>query len=116
MLAAPEETGIGLYEKYYRNSIEMLKSNPRIRSAYVNLKISDIINLDFTKLIYIDGVYWRIGRVLDYMPNNNASTKVELLEWLTSLVYPYNTPRFKGRPSNWAPSSFGATELEVPQL
>ena len=110
------QTGIGLYEKYYRNSIEMLKSNPRIRSAYVNLKISDIINLDFTKLIYIDGVYWRIGRVLDYMPNNNASTKVELLEWLTSLVYPYNTPRFKGRPSNWAPSSFGATELEVPQL
>ena len=111
-----EETGIGLYEKYYRNSIEMLKSNPRIRSAYVNLKISDIINLDFTKLIYIDGVYWRIGRVLDYMPNNNASTKIELLEWLTSLVYPYNTPRFKGRPRNWAPSSFGATELEVPQL
>ena len=32
------QTGIGLYEKYYRNSIEMLKSNPRIRSAYVNLK------------------------------------------------------------------------------
>ena len=110
------ETVAGLYEKYYRNSIEMLKSNPRIRSAYVNLKISDIINLDFTKLIYIDGVYWRIGRVLDYMPNNNASTKVELLEWLTSLVYPYNTPRFKGRPRNWAPSSFGATLPEVPQL
>ena len=111
-----EETGIGLYEKYYRNSIEMLKSNPRIRSAYVNLKISDIINLDFTKLIYIDGVYWRIGRVLDYMPNNNESTKVELLEWLTSLVYPYNTPRFKGRPRNWGSSSFNATLPEVPQL
>jgi len=100
-LYGAEETGIGLYEKYYRNSIEMLKSNPRVRSVYVNLKISDIINLDFTKLIYIDGVYWRIGRVLDYMPNNNTSTKVELVEWLTSLVYPYNTPRFKGRPRNW---------------
>ena len=35
------------------------------------------------------------------MPNNNTSTKVELVEWLTSLVYPYNTPRFKGRPRNW---------------
>ena len=100
-LYGAEETGIGLYEKYYRNSIEMLKSNPRVRSVYVNLKISDIINLDFTKLIYIDGVYWRIGRVLDYMPNNNTSTKVELVEWLTSLVYPFNTPRFKGRPRNW---------------
>ena len=101
------ETGSGLYETYYRNSVEMLKSNPRIRNVYINLKISDIVNLDFTKLIYIDGVYWRISKVSDYMPNKNESTKVELIEWITSLVYPYNAPIFSGRPRNWArpPSS-----------
>ena len=101
------ETGSGLYETYYRNSVEMLKSNPRVRNVYINLKISDIINLDFTKLIYIDGVYWRISKVSDYMPNKNESTKVELIEWITSLVYPYNAPIFSGRPRNWAspPSS-----------
>ena len=101
------EIGSGLYETYYRNSVEMLKSNPRIRNLYINLKISDIVNLDFTKLIYIDGVYWRISKVSDYMPNKNESTKVELIEWITSLVYPYNVPIFSGRPRNWAspPSS-----------
>tara|TARA_R110000851_G_scaffold216223_1_gene369138 strand:- start:387 stop:2708 length:2322 start_codon:yes stop_codon:yes gene_type:complete len=101
------ETGAGLYETYYRNSIEMLKYNPRVRNVYINLKISDIINLDFTKLIYIDGIYWRINKVSDYMPTKNESTKVELVEWLTSLAYPYNSPRFTGRPRNWAspPSS-----------
>ena len=101
------EIGSGLYETYYRNSVEMLKSNPRIRNVYINLKISDIVNLDFTKLIYIDGVYWRISKVSDYMPNKNESTKVELIEWITSLVYPYNVPIFSGRPRNWAspPSS-----------
>ena len=104
---ATGETGAGLYETYYRNSVEMLKSNPRVRNVYINLKISDIINLDFTKLIYIDGVYWRISKVSDYMPNKNESTKVELIEWITSLVYPYNAPIFSGRPRNWAspPSS-----------
>jgi len=106
-LYATGETGSGLYETYYRNSVEMLKSNPRVRNVYINLKISDIINLDFTKLIYIDGVYWRISKVSDYMPNKNESTKVELIEWITSIVYPYNAPIFSGRPRNWAspPSS-----------
>ena len=99
------ETGSGLYETYYRNSVEMLKSNPRIRNVYINLKISDIVNLDFTKLIYIDGVYWRISKVSDYMPNKNESTKVELIEWITSLVYPYNAPIFSGRPRNWGEGS-----------
>ncbi len=102
---ATQETGAGLYETYYRNSVEMLKSNPRVRNVYINLKISDIINLDFTKLIYIDGVYWRISKVSDYMPNKNESTKVELIEWITSLVYPYNAPIFSGRPRNWGEGS-----------
>ncbi len=102
---ATGEIGSGLYETYYRNSVEMLKSNPRVRNVYINLKISDIINLDFTKLIYIDGVYWRISKVSDYMPNKNESTKVELIEWITSLVYPYNAPIFSGRPRNWGEGS-----------
>jgi len=111
-----EETGAGLYETYYRNLIEMLKLNPRVRSVYVDLKISDIVNLDFTKLIYIDGVYWRISKVLDYMPNKNDSTKVELIEFITSLVYPFNAPVFRGRPRNWASPPSSPFLPEVPQL
>ena len=99
------EIGSGLFETYYRNSIEMLKDSPRIRNVYVSLKISDIINLDFTKLIYIDGVYWRISKVSDYMPNKNESTKVELIEWFASRVYSFNVPIFRGRPSTWGVGS-----------
>jgi hypothetical protein len=72
----------GLYETYYKNMIEMLKLNPRLRTAYIDLKITDIISLDFSKLIYIDGVYWRINRIVDYQPNKNISTQVELVEWV----------------------------------
>jgi len=99
------EIGNGLFETYYRNSIEMLKDNPRVRNVYVDLKISDVLNLDFTKLIYIDGVYWRISKVSDYMPNKNESTKVELIEWLATRTYPFNVPIFRGRPRNWGVGS-----------
>lgn len=72
----------GLYETYYDNMVEMLKLNPRLRTVYIDLKISDIVNLDFGKLIYIDGVYWRINRIVDYKPNKNTPTQVELVEWV----------------------------------
>jgi len=71
-----------LYEEYYKNMFEQFKRNPRIRTAYFDLKITDIINLDLRKLIYLDGVYWRLNKVSDYMPNNNNTTKVELIEWI----------------------------------
>ena len=67
---------------------EMFKLNPRVRTVYVDLKISDIINLDFRKLIYIDGCYWKLNKISDYMPNKNQSTKVELIEWVEVGVLP----------------------------
>ena len=72
----------GLFETYYNDMFEMLKSNPRIRTVYISFTDSDIVNLDFRKLVYIDGVYWRINKIIDYKPNKNVATKVELLEWL----------------------------------
>ena len=68
--------GEGLYHTYYNNMIEMLKQNPRLRTAYIDLKITDVISLDFRKLVYIDGVYWKINKILDYQPNKNQATKV----------------------------------------
>ena len=71
----------GLFAEYYANMFHQLKKNSRIRTVHIDLKITDIINLDFTKLIYIDGVYWRINKIIDYKPNQNEPTKVELIEW-----------------------------------
>jgi hypothetical protein len=72
----------GLYNTYYKNMIEMIKSNPRMRTTHIALNMTDIVNLDFSKLVYIDGVYWRINRIVDFQPNKNQSTKVELVEWM----------------------------------
>jgi len=72
----------GLYETYYKPIFEMFKYSPRLRNLYIDLKVTDVINLNFRKLIYIDGVYWMLNRIVDYMPNSNKPTKVELVEWV----------------------------------
>ena len=70
--------------------IEMAKSNPRIKTLYVNLKLSDVVNLDLRKLVYIDGYYYRLNRIIDYKPNNNQTTKVELVLWDDKSYFPVN--------------------------
>jgi len=97
------QKGKGLYDTYYRNMVEMLKRSPRLRTVSIDLKVSDIINLDFRKLVYIDGVYWRVNRVVDYMPNQNSTTKVELIEWFQIGVFAATAPSFgsSGNSSNW---------------
>ena len=41
------QAGKGLYDTYYRNMVEMLKRSPRLRTVSLDLKVTDIINLDF---------------------------------------------------------------------
>tara|TARA_R110000824_G_scaffold346775_5_gene533639 strand:+ start:406 stop:3525 length:3120 start_codon:yes stop_codon:yes gene_type:complete len=75
------DTQKGLYQTYYQNQVEMMKNSPRIKAIYINLTLSDASNLDLRKLVYIDGSYYRINRVIDFQPNNNKTTKVELVLW-----------------------------------
>jgi len=107
-------SGKGLFETYYKNMFEMLKAKPRTRTVYIDLKVRDIINLDFQKLVYIDGVYWRINKVIDYQPNKNQSTKVELVEWLQLGAFAATSPAFEyqGGSSVWAGINTDVTESE----
>tara|TARA_R110000824_G_scaffold52721_9_gene146479 strand:+ start:3720 stop:6719 length:3000 start_codon:yes stop_codon:yes gene_type:complete len=99
------QDGKGLYDTYYRNMVEMLKQNPRVRTAYVDLKINDISKLDFRNLVYMDGVYWRISKVIDYKPHRNESTKVELIEWFGLGSSDANAPLFAGNTSQFGNSN-----------
>ena len=103
------QKGKGLYDTYYYNMIEMLKRSPRLRTVSVSLNITDIVNLDFTKLVYIDGVYWRINKIIDYKPNQNTSTKVELIEWFQIGVFAATEPSFgsSGSSSTWGRTAEG---------
>ena len=98
---ASSVSGKGLFETYYKTMFEMLKAKPRLRTVYIDLKVKDIVSLDFTKLIYIDGVYWRINKVVDYQPNKNQTTKVELIEWLQLGTFAATAPSFDGSTDPW---------------
>lgn len=105
------KVGKGLYETYYKKMIESLKKSPRLRTVNITLQITDIVNLDFKKLIYIDGVYWRINRIIDYKPNNNQSTKVELLEWFDFANFAANAPMFgQSGENSWHNNNEGGLE------
>ena len=93
--------GNGLYQTYYKQMIEMVKENPRVRTLQVNLKIKDIINLDLSKLIYIDGDYWGINKISDYAPLTNKTTKVELVKWISYGGFVSDDPTLNQNDGKW---------------
>lgn len=103
-------SGNGLFATYYKNMFEMFKAKPRLRTVYIDLKTTDIINLDFRKLVYIDGVYWRINKVVDYQPNKNQPTKVELVEWLQLGAFAATAPSFGGNNNTGGLGNTGPAE------
>tara|TARA_R100000655_G_scaffold8024_2_gene21296 strand:- start:2708 stop:5398 length:2691 start_codon:yes stop_codon:yes gene_type:complete len=97
----------GLYQTYYEKMIDMLKENPRVRTLSLNLKIQDIVNLDFRKLVYIDGVYWRINKIKDFNPIANSTTKVELIQWVNlgdTAAYTPVLNKYDGKWNNHPPT------------
>jgi len=79
--AVGDQVGRGLYERYYKPMISALLAHPKKRVCYIDLKVTDIVQLSFRKMIYIDGVYYRLLKVVDYQPHLNVPTKVELQQW-----------------------------------
>tara|TARA_R100000781_G_scaffold2475_4_gene4016 strand:+ start:128 stop:3238 length:3111 start_codon:yes stop_codon:yes gene_type:complete len=84
----------GLFDTYYKKMFEFIKRNPIIRTCFIDLKLTDIVNLDFRKLVNIDGSYWRISRVIDFNPITNKPTKVELIQWEEIGVFAARVPEF----------------------
>ena len=76
--AVGNQRGLGLYSRFYASMISDLAANPKKTIAFFDLKITDITELSFRKLVYIDGVYYRLIKVIDYKPHLNETTKVEL--------------------------------------
>jgi len=74
-------TAANLFAGYWSEYIaEIIDQNSKMLTCSVKLNEVDIYNLDFSKLIYIDGSLWRLNKVLDYNPMDFNVTKVELLK------------------------------------
>jgi hypothetical protein len=70
-----------LFNAYYSDYMaEITDKNSKLLTCYVLLNSLDIQNLDFSKLIYIDGVLFRLNKVENYNPINYTTSKVELLK------------------------------------
>ena len=74
-------TAANLFNGYWSEYIaEITDKDSKLLTCSLKLNEVDIYNLDFSKLIYIDGSLWRLNKVMDYNPMDFNTTKVELLK------------------------------------
>lgn len=59
---------------------EITDKDSRLLSCTMKLAYKDIYQLDFSKLIWIDGVLYRLNKIIDFNATNEDSCKVELLK------------------------------------
>jgi hypothetical protein len=79
--SATAVTAANLFNGYWSEYIaEITDKDSKLLTCSLKLNEVDIYNLDFSKLIYIDGSLWRLNKVLDYNPMDFNVTKVELLK------------------------------------
>lgn len=76
-----------LFNAYYSPYLaEITDKDSRLMTASFKLDLQDIYDLDFKRLIYIDGALFRLMKVIDFNTNLNELTKCELLK-VISLSY-----------------------------
>jgi hypothetical protein len=73
--------GNNLFNTYWSPFIgEIADKDSKILTCHVYLTELDIAKLDFSKPVFIDGVLWRINKIIDYDASSGELTKVELLK------------------------------------
>lgn len=78
---APSYNVTSIFKGYWSEYIaEITDKDSKLLTCSLKLNEVDIYNLDFSKLIYIDGSLWRLNKVIDYNPMDFNTTKVELLK------------------------------------
>jgi hypothetical protein len=70
-----------LFNRFWSSYIaEIADKDSKLLTCHVYLKPLDIAQLDFSKAVFIDGVRFRLNKVMDYDVTNNELVKVELLK------------------------------------
>jgi len=70
-----------LFNDYWSGYIaEIADKDSKLLTCHVYLTDLDIAQLDFSKPVFIDGVLWRINKVMDFDATSGELTKVELLK------------------------------------
>lgn len=59
---------------------EITDKDSKLLTAFFKLTNKDIFSLDFSKLVYVDGSYWRLNKIIDWNASEPDTCKVELLK------------------------------------
>ena len=59
---------------------EITDKDSRLLTCYMKLSYKDIYNLDFAKLVWIDGVLYRLNKIEDFNVNNEDACRCEFLK------------------------------------
>lgn len=74
-------TSVNCYSEYYQDFInEMTSKIGQIVNTYVFWNEIDIRDLDFSKFIMINGALFRLNEVIEFAPEAELSTKIELIK------------------------------------
>lgn len=65
---------------------EITDKASRLMTASIKLNTADIFDLDFSKLKFVDGSYWRLNKIEDWNASDPDVCKVELLK-VINLLY-----------------------------
>jgi hypothetical protein len=126
-------TDNNLYNKYWSRFINQIETGKLLKGTFL-LDENDIHNLDLRSKVWLHDCYWNINRIIDYNPNGNGLTKVELISVDEGLKFaPYNIDRNNtgntitdvGIRNNWitnvasindsaTKNSFGTTVVNTP--
>jgi len=74
-------TGQNLFNTYWSSYLaEITDKDSRLLTCTMKLNFKDVYQLDFSKLIWIDGVLYRINKIEDFNASNEDTCKVSLLK------------------------------------
>jgi hypothetical protein len=74
-------TSANLFNTYWSSYLaEITDKDSRLLTCTMKLKFKDVYQLDFSKLIWIDGVLYRINKIEDFNASNEDVCKVQLLK------------------------------------
>jgi hypothetical protein len=92
-------TNKNLYNQYWKQWInEVTDRNSKIVTGWFDIRPYDYTLLDFRKLYYFENEYFRLNKIYDYNPLNNALTKLEFIKVQKSPNISYTTTVTNG---NW---------------
>lgn len=85
-----------LYSRHYYDMIsEITDRDSKIIQCSLYLTPHDVQKINFRDKYFIDGQYYLLNKVIDYNPNSNQSTKVELLKLKSASAYSTTIKKIK---------------------